>query len=158
MFRDLKEYQNLLENIEIDKFKLYNYDDTINIFNVVHEIQNDTGFIEKYQYIDWEKIRFLNKSTLFLSILSFYNISAPVLQLIAPVFVLIVPFFVLRVMSLPITWEAYYKILIENIKHHAIGKLFFSFTSASLGQKLYIVFAAGMYLWNIYQNVLRVQS
>ena len=118
------------------------------------EIRYQNNFLEKYQYIDWEKIRFLNKSTLFLSILSFYNISAPVLQLIAPVFVLIVPFFVLRVMSLPITWEAYYKILIENIKHHAIGKLFFSFTSASLGQKLYIVFAAGMYLWNIYQNVL----
>ena len=118
------------------------------------EIRYQNNFLEKYQYIDWERIRFLNKSTLFLSILSFYNISAPVLQLAAPFFVLLLPFFVLKVMKLPITWNAYYKILIENIRHHAIGKLFFSFSSASLGQKLYIVFAAGMFFWNIYQNII----
>jgi len=125
-----------------------------NMLKSWREIRNQNNFMEKYQYIDWEKIKWLNKSTLFLSILSFYNISAPVIQLVAPFFVLLVPFFMLKVMKLPITWNAYYKILIENIKHHAIGKLFFSFNSASLGQKLYIVFAAGMYMWNIYQNVI----
>ena len=118
------------------------------------EIRYQNNFLEKYQFVDWERIRFLNKSTLFLSILSFYNISAPVLQLAAPIFVLLVPFFVLKVMRLPITWKAYYKILIENIRHHALGKLFFSFSSASLGQKLYMIFAAGMFIWNIYQNAL----
>ena len=118
------------------------------------EIRYQNNFLEKYQFVDWERIRFLNKSTLFLSILSFYNISAPVLQLAAPIFVLLVPFFVLKVMRLPITWKAYYKILIENIRHHALGKLFFSFSSASLGQKLYMIFAAGMFVWNIYQNAL----
>ena len=118
------------------------------------EIRYQNNFLEKYQFIDWERIRFLNKSTLFLSILSFYNISAPVLQLAAPIFVLLVPFFVLKVMRLPITWKTYYKILIENIRHHALGKLFFSFSSASLGQKLYMIFAAGMFVWNIYQNAL----
>jgi len=145
-----------------DSQKIYNEVDTIpfdkeTINNMVkswREIRHQNNFMEKYQYIDWEKIKFLNKSTLFLSILSFYNMSAPVLQLIAPVFILIVPFFVLKVMNLPITWETYYKILIENIKNHAIGKLFFSFSKASLGQKLYILFAAGMYIWNIYQNIL----
>ena len=145
-----------------DSQKIYNEVDTIpfdkeTINNMVkswREIRHQNNFMEKYQYIDWEKIKFLNKSTLFLSILSFYNMSAPVLQLIAPVFILIVPFFVLKVMNLPITWETYYKILIENIKNHAVGKLFFSFSKASLGQKLYILFAAGMYIWNIYQNIL----
>ena len=145
-----------------DSQKIYNEVDTIpfdkqTINNMVkswREIRHQNNFMEKYQYIDWERIKFLNKSTLFLSILSFYNMSAPVLQLIAPVFILIVPFFVLKVMNLPITWKTYYKILIENIKTHAIGKLFFSFSSASLGQKLYILFAAGMYIWNIYQNIL----
>tara|TARA_B100001093_G_scaffold509447_2_gene573473 strand:+ start:15387 stop:17108 length:1722 start_codon:yes stop_codon:yes gene_type:complete len=145
-----------------DSQKIYNEVDTIpfdkqTINNMVkswREIRHQNNFMEKYQYIDWEKIKFLNKSTLFLSILSFYNMSAPVLQLIAPVFILIVPFFVLKVMNLPITWKTYYKILIENIKNHAVGKLFFSFSKASLGQKLYILFAAGMYIWNIYQNIL----
>ena len=54
-----------------------------NMLKSWREIRNQNNFMEKYQYIDWEKIKFLNKSTLFLSILSFYNISAPVLQLIA---------------------------------------------------------------------------
>ena len=117
-------------------------------------IRHQNNFTEKYQFIEWEKLKWLNKSAIFLSVLSFYNISAPVMQLIAPVFVLIVPFFVLKVMNLPMTWNTYYKILMENIKHHAIGKLFFSFNSASLGQKIYILFAGGMYVWNIYQNVI----
>ena len=118
------------------------------------DIRQQDDFMDKYQYVDFEKIKWLNKSTLFLSILSFYNISAPVLQLVAPIFALIVPFFMLKVMNLPITWETYYNILIENIKHHAVGKLFFSFSSASLGQKMYILLASGMYIWNIYQNIL----
>lgn len=125
-----------------------------NMLDSWREIKNEKNFVEKYQYIDWEKIKWLNKSTIFLSILSFYNISAPVLQLIAPFFVLLLPFAVLRVMKLPITWETYYKILMENIRHHAIGKLIFSFNNVSLGQKMYILFALGMYFYNIYQNII----
>ena len=64
-----------------DSQKIYNEVDTIpfdkqTINNMVkswREIRHQNNFMEKYQYIDWEKIKFLNKSTLFLSILSFYN-------------------------------------------------------------------------------------
>ena len=56
-------------------------------------------------------------------------------------------------MNLPITWNTYYKILIQNLKNHAIGKLFFSFNNAKLSQKIYILLAA-MYVWNIYQNII----
>ena len=118
------------------------------------EINNQTNFLEKFQYIEWDKIKWLNESSIFLSILSFYNISSPIIQLIAPFFILLLPFAVLKVMNLPITWKTYYKILIENIKHHAIGKLVLSFNSVSIGQKIYILFCIGMYLYNIYQNIL----
>ena len=117
-------------------------------------IRNQNNFLEKYQYIDFQKLLFLNKSTIFLSILSLYNISSPVVNLVAPIFVLIVPFAVLKVMNLPITWNSYYKILVENIKHHAIGKLLFSFNEVALGQKIYILFLLGMYFYNIYQNII----
>ena len=40
-------------------------------------------------------------------------------------------------MNLPITWNSYYKILLENIKHHAIGKLLFSFNEVALGQNIH---------------------
>ncbi len=147
----LKESQDLYKNINN-----FPFDKPLitNMLDSWREIKNEKNFVEKYQYIDWEKIKWLNKSTIFLSILSFYNISAPVLQLIAPFFVLLLPFAVLRVMKLPITWETYYKILMENIKHHAIGKLIFSFNNVSLGQKMYILFALGMYFYNIYQNII----
>ena len=118
------------------------------------EINNQTNFLEKFQYIEWDKIKWLNESSTFLSILSFYNISSPVIQLIAPFFILLIPFAVLKAMNLPITWPTYYKILIENLKHHAIGKLIISFGSVSMGQKIYILFCIGMYLYNIYQNIL----
>ena len=59
------------------------------------DVKGQNNFLEKYQYIDFQRFMWLNRSSMFLSILSFYNISAPVLQLIAPIFILIVPFFVL---------------------------------------------------------------
>ena len=86
--------------------------------------------------------------------MSFYNLSSPILNLVAPVFILIVPFFILKVMKLPITWDTYYKILMENLKHHAIGKLLVSFNQVSMGQKVYIVFCLGLYFYNIYQNII----
>ena len=147
----LKESQNLYKNI--DKIP---FEKTIieNMVKSWRQIRQQNNFVEKYQYIEWEKLKWLNKSTPFLTVLSFYNISAPVLQLIAPFFILLVPFAVLKVMKLPISWNSYYKILMENIKHHAIGKLVLSFNSVSLGQKIYILFCLGMYLYNIYQNII----
>ena len=132
-------------------------DDKIQIEKMIHSwknIRNQNNFLEKYQYIDFQKLLFLNKSTIFLSFMSLYNISSPVVNLIAPIFVLIVPFAVLKVMKIPLSWNSYYKILLENIKHHAIGKLLFSFNEVALGQKIYILFLLGMYFYNIYQNII----
>ena len=147
----LEDSQNIYKNI-----KHFPFDKQIinNMLTSWREIHNETNFMEKYQYIEWNRLKWLNKSSIFLTILSFYNISAPALQLIAPIFILIVPFFVLKIMKLPINWNTYYKILIENLKRHSIGKLFFSFKDAEMGQKIYILFAVGMYLWNIYQNII----
>jgi len=147
----LKDSQKIYEDIHTIPLD----NETVNnMLKSWREVRYQSDFMEKYQFVEWEKLKWLNKSTLFLSILSFYNISSPVLQLITPIFVLLVPFFVLKAMKLPMSWETYYKILIENVKQHAVGKLFFSFNSATLSQKMYILFAAGMYVWNIYQNFL----
>ena len=66
-------------------------------------LKKQNNFVEKFQYIGWDKLKWL-KSSMFLSILSFYNIFAPVLQLLAPLFILIVPFLLLKVMQLKISW------------------------------------------------------
>ena len=58
----LKESQKLYQNIGEFPFDkpLIN-----NMLDSWREIKNETNFIEKYQYIDWEKIKWLNKSTFF---------------------------------------------------------------------------------------------
>jgi len=155
-------YYSKDKNFIKDSQKLYKTIDVINFDNKVIDNMMETwcdfkeqsNFYEKYQYLDWTKFLFLNKSVLFLSLMSFYNLSSPVLNLIAPVFILIVPFFVLKVMKMPITWETYYNILVANLKHHAIGKLLMSFNEVSMGQKVYIIFCLGLYFYNIYQNII----
>ena len=147
----LKESQDLYAQINNFPFEKQIIE---NMLTSWREIRGQNNFIETFQYIEWDKIKWLNESSTFLSILSFYNISSPVIQLIAPFFILLIPFAVLKAMNLPITWPTYYKILIENLKHHAIGKLIVSFGSVSTGQKIYILFCIGMYLYNIYQNIL----
>jgi len=149
--RFLKDSQKLYKNLQSMPLEkpIIN-----NMLTSWKEIHSETNFLEKFQYIEWDKVKWLNKSSIFLSILSFYNISSPIIQLIAPLFILIIPFFVIKMMNLPITWSAYYKILMQNLKNHAIGKLFFSFNKAKLSQKIYILLAAGMYVWNIYQNII----
>ena len=147
----LRESQKLYKNADAIPFN------KIKIEQMIHSwknIRNQDNFLEKYQYVDFQRLLFLNKSTIFLSILSLYNISSPVVNLMAPFFVLLLPFAVLKVMGMPVTWNSYYKILLENIKHHAIGKLLFSFNQAALGQKIYIIFLLGMYFYNIYQNII----
>lgn len=147
----LKDSQSLYKqckNIDFDEV-------TINkMHNLWREFKQQNNFVEKFQFVEWEKISWLNNSVFFLTFLSFYNISSPVIQLIAPVMILILPFFVIKMMKLPITWDSYSKILIENLKRHSIGQLIFSFGNASLGQKMYIIFAAFMYFYNIYQNIV----
>lgn len=147
----LEDSQKIYQNIHCIPFEQNIIE---NMLTSWREVKEQNNFLEKYQYIDFQKLKWLNKSSLFLSILSFYNISAPVLQLLAPLFILIVPFFVLKLMKLPINWSTYYQILKENLKNHAVGKLFFSFKNASLGNKFYLLFAAGMFFWNIYQNII----
>lgn len=117
-------------------------------------IKNETNFYDKYEYIDIQKIEWLNQSSLFLCIMSFYNLSSPILNLLAPVFICIIPFILLKILNKSVTFENYSQLLIKQIKSHVLGKLFYSFNNVSLGQKVYILLMVGLYFYNIYQNIL----
>ena len=41
----------------------------------MENLKKEDYFIEKYQYIGWDKLKWLNNPTLFLQLLSIYNIS-----------------------------------------------------------------------------------
>jgi hypothetical protein len=72
----LKDTQTMLKNYvkteEMDSYKFQELYDTWN------EIKNETGFCEKYLFIDWEYGKFLNHNPTFLQIMSLYNIISPI--------------------------------------------------------------------------------
>ena len=112
------------------------------------------NFIEKFQYIEWEKLEFLNKSEMFLAVLTFYQTISPLLSLLAPVILLIIPFLILKVLKKPITVEEYVGVLRQQLDKHSMGQLFTRFDSLSWGQRIYLIMCCGMYAYQIYQNGL----
>jgi hypothetical protein len=154
----LKDSQKLLKN-----YKSLNCsdDDDINhnenndeILEIWDDIKNDTGFKDRYQYIDWPQWEFLNNNEFFLQILSIYSMASPVLSLLVPFIILIIPFFVIQMKGISISITEYINILKVVAANHAIGKLFTQFNSVKMNEKLYLLVSAAFYIFSIYQNIL----
>ena len=117
------------------------------------ELKEETGFCEKYLYIDWEMGKFLNTHSSFLQFMSIYNITSPIISFCLPLIILIVPIFIINAKGLSITTSEYISILKTIMENHAIGKLFLDFDSVSLSQKAYLLCSTALYMFSIYQNV-----
>jgi hypothetical protein len=124
-----------------------------NILEIWNEIKCETDFKEKYYYIDWPMLEFLNKSEHFLQFMSMYNLASPIISLLIPVFILIVPFFIIKLKGLELTVNEYIEVLKVLAQSHAIGKLFTQFNDVSLNEKIYLLISAAFYFFSIYQNV-----
>lgn len=149
----LKDNQKLLKNFKhiYDEAYEKKYNKIIELWN---EIKGDTGFKERYYYIDWPMWEFLNKSQYFLQFMSIYNMTSPVISLFVPIIILIIPFFIIRLKGLTLTLNEYIDILKIVISQHSIGKLFTQFGSVSFQEKIYLLVSAGFYMFSIYQNIL----
>ena len=125
-----------------------------NILNAWNEIKNETGFCEKYLYIDWDFCKFLNTNPIFLQAMTVYNITSPILSLFLPVFILIIPFFIIKLKGLSINMNEYVVVLKTIATNHAIGKIFTQFNKVDTSEKIYILVSAAFYIFTIYQNIL----
>lgn len=146
----LKETQKMLntyKDIDCDV-------DFSNMMDIWDEIKNDTGFKEKYHYIDWPMWEHLNRSEWFLQILSIYNLTSPILSFIVPVVILFIPFFIIKAKGLQITFAEYLEVLKIVASNHALGKLFTQFNSVKMEEKVYLIVSAGFYIFSVYQNIL----
>jgi hypothetical protein len=151
----LKDSQTLLKIYK--KTNKYNTDISNNyekIIDIWHEIKNDTGFKEKYYYIDWPMWEFLNKSDKFLQFMSVYNLTAPLISIFIPIIILIIPFFIIKLRGLNISMSQYIEILKLVISNNAIGRLFTQFNEVSAQEKMYLIVSAFFYVFSIYQNFL----
>ena len=143
----LKEYKKINK-----KYTDYSPNYT-NILEIWNEIKCETDFKEKYYYVDWPMLEFLNKSEHFLQFMSLYNLASPVISLFIPVLILIVPFFIIRMKGLELTVSEYVDVLKILAESHAIGKLFTQFNEVSFNEKIYLLISAAFYVFSIYQNV-----
>jgi hypothetical protein len=148
----LKDTQTFLKTYHTDTTKPQA--DLAGLLELWNEMKNDTGFKDKYHYIDWSYWEYLNKSETFLQIMSMYSLASPFLSMLVPLIILIVPFFVIKAKGLDISMSEYTDVLKVIASNHAIGKLCTNFNSVPIDQKMYLLLSAGFYVFSIYQNFL----
>jgi energy-coupling factor transporter ATP-binding protein EcfA2 len=128
-------------------------EDAKRIEDIWTRIKSDTGFHDKFNYIDYAPLDLLNRSPTFLQCYSMYNLFSPVLSFLMPVIMLIVPFFILKLQGVPITMPTYFGIIKMMLSQHAIGKLIFDMSSVSWDKRIYILVSVVFYVVQMYQNV-----
>ena len=152
----LKENQTLLKNYKKQDNKYTDFSPNYkNIIEIWNELKIESGFKEKYYYVDWDMLDFLNKSGLFLQVMSIYNLFSPIFSLLIPIIILIIPFFIIKMKGLTLTISEYVDILKIVAQQNAIGKLFtVNFSEVQLQERIYIMISAAFYLFSIYQNIM----
>jgi len=93
----IKDNQTLLKDYKPLGVKYTDYSTNYkNIVDIWNELKIDTGFKERYYFVEWEMLEFLNRSEWFLQFMSIYNLLSPVISLLIPIIILIIPFFVIK--------------------------------------------------------------
>lgn len=121
------------------------------VISVWTDISNETGFIEKYQFVDWSQFKFLNNNPHFLQFFSLYNLSTPVISLAMPIFLLIIPFFVIRLQGYKITPSTYVEVLKHILQKHSVGQILF-INNVDWDKKFYIIMTFIFYVVQVYYN------
>tara|TARA_B110000858_G_C17782367_1_gene465414 strand:+ start:106 stop:1854 length:1749 start_codon:yes stop_codon:yes gene_type:complete len=127
--------------------------DYTGIETIWSEITTETGFHDKYQYIDWPLFKWVNYNIPVLQLVSMYNLVSPLLSLALPIFFIIIPFFLLKIKGISITFEKYKEVLVHIISKHQLGQLM-NFSSVSWDKRIYIIITVGFYVLQTYQNAL----
>ena len=148
----LQETQKLLK---CDFLQKEDCNKSLDSFQTVwRETKGDLSFKDKYMFMTWPSVEFLNHHELFLQFYSVYTLASPVVSLVMPIFILITPFFMLKVKGMEVTLNDYMTVLKKLIQNHAVTKLFTEFHSVDINQKIYILASAASYFFSIYQNIV----
>ena len=152
----LNDTQLILQDLHLycDKMNGQSYSvDCSNLLCIWKDTKEDVNFLEKYSYMDWDMLEYLNHSPQFLQILSIANITSPLMSLIVPILFLIFPFLILKIQKIPITFTVYIDTLKSVAKNHFIGKTLLNLQSLSWDKIIYLFMTFGLYIMQIYQNI-----
>ncbi len=152
----LKESQTILENME--KYKETSAKDYIvnckRIEEIWTSIKRDPGFLERYYFMEWDMLKYLNKSTPFLQLMSTINLISPLTTLIFPLVMLIIPFIILKAKRISVDFQTYVKVLKDIARNHFIGKTLHRMDNLDFKTVTYMIFSVGFYFLQIYQSVV----
>jgi len=132
--------------------KLVNADEAKKLLHIWRDLYEVDAFHDRYGYIDFEQIRFINKTSTFMGYWTIMNLISPIFSIILPFLFIIAPFVILKIQSVPITFSTYISLLKDLAKSHAIGKTLTSFENFSINNFIYVIFTIAMYGLQMYQN------
>lgn len=155
----LKESQEILREIPKYKTQLYElkkcYDlSYCEIMDIWKATKEDRNFMERYSFIEFTPLKFLNKMPTFLQGISVINMSSPVFSFILPFFFFLLPFIILKIQKIPITFSIYFEVLKDVAKHHFIGKALNNMSNMNGQNLLYLFMLVGLYVYSLYNNYL----
>jgi hypothetical protein len=146
----LMDSQSLIKSYDTPIIDLSEYN------QMYDDFKSETNFIDKYQYIPFKSLLALNTSIPFMQLLSYYNLSAPVLSLVGPFFILILPFFIFKSKGLNISFSDYFKTLGEIMHNYNVFKIFDS--NSNINQKISALVSVIFYCFQFYQNIISCTS
>ena len=144
----LKDTQQLYSHIEYKPAS--NTDEVLTLYE---ELQNDNDFLDRYSYVDWNHIEFLNRSSYFLCFMGVYNIFSPLVALCLPILLTILPFFILKMQGVTLTWGVYIQTLLYLFRNNVVGQLLMNFQDVGWDKRIYLIASCGMYMFQIYSNI-----
>ena len=117
--------------------------------------KNDDSFMERYSYIDWQILEYLNHSSSFLQGLSMIHLLSPLFSLFLPFLFLLIPFLLLKFNKAPITFGSYIEMLKIIARNHFIGKALMSMQDGiSIDKVIYLLMIFVFYGLQMYQNIV----
>lgn len=153
----LKDTQQVIEKIEIKDISsssipcMSSYS---NMCTVWKSLKNDKDFYDRYGFVDWEILKYLNTQTAFLEYMSIMNILSPLTTLLVPIIILVIPFLILKIKGIPISFNSYIETIIEIGKNHFIGKMVLSLKKEISIYKIgYLFMTMFFFFLQLYQNI-----
>ena len=138
------------------KLMIKNYSDTKSIdCEKWTLLKSNKNFVEKYYYINWSYLIFLNNYSSVHQFLSVYRLVSPFCTLILPLIIMCSGWFIVRLMGIKISFSEFFKHLKVMVKTQTnIGKIITRFNNSSSSSKCYAIFSLIMYIIQIYNNIM----
>ena len=152
----LNDSQVVLKNMEriSQDYDHCSKDDCENMLTIWKEVKQDDSFLEKYSFVEWEAMKYLNESPEFLQTLSLLNMTSPAFSFMIPLLFMVFPFIILKIQGVPITFSVYISTLQELAQRHVLGRALINMQSVSFENLSYLIITVILYCMQMYQNTV----